>query len=175
MLAFWSNKDFADRPFNVLLLDQAIKQYPKFSGPLSFQPLGPGKHSLLLLLLVSRVTLLRSLISYATIFYFIRGSVTHLAVLLLFSLSVMSNYLQPHGLLPARLLCPKDSPDKKTGVGCHFLLQEIFPTQGSNPGLLHCGRTLYCLSHQAISPYMQTTSCKMPDQMNHKLESRLPG
>ena len=33
-------------------------------------------------------------------------------------------------------------------MGCHFLLQETFPTQGSNPGLLHCRQTLYCLSHQ---------------------------
>ena len=35
----------------------------------------------------------------------------------------------------ARLLCPWDSPVKNTGVGCHFLLQQIFPTQGSNSGL----------------------------------------
>ena len=41
-----------------------------------------------------------------------------------------------------------DSPGKSTGVGCHALLQEIFPTQGSNPGLLHCRLILYCLSHQ---------------------------
>ena len=34
------------------------------------------------------------------------------------------------------------------GVGCHFLLQRIFPTQGSNPGLLHCRQMLYPLSHQ---------------------------
>ena len=39
-------------------------------------------------------------------------------------------------------------PAKNTGVGCHFLLQGIFPTQGSNPGLLHCRQTLYHLSHQ---------------------------
>ena len=32
--------------------------------------------------------------------------------------------------------CPWDSPDKNTGVGCHFLLQGIFPTRGSNPCLL---------------------------------------
>ena len=38
--------------------------------------------------------------------------------------------------LPGRLLCPWDSPGKNTGVGCHFLLQGIFPTQGSNPCLL---------------------------------------
>ena len=31
-----------------------------------------------------------------------------------------------------------DSPGKNTGVGCHALLQVIFPTQGLNPGLLHC-------------------------------------
>ena len=37
---------------------------------------------------------------------------------------------------------------KNTGVGCHFLLQGLFPTQGSNPGLPHCRQTLYPLSHQ---------------------------
>ena len=41
-----------------------------------------------------------------------------------------------------------DSPGKNTGVGCHLLLQGIFPTQGLNPGLPHCGWILYCLSHQ---------------------------
>ena len=45
------------------------------------------------------------------------------------------------------LLCPWDFPGKSTGVGCHCLLQRIFPTQGSNPGLLHCKQTLYHLSH----------------------------
>ena len=41
-----------------------------------------------------------------------------------------------------------DSIDKNTGVGCHALLQGIFPTQGLNPGLLHCRWILYYLSHQ---------------------------
>ena len=50
--------------------------------------------------------------------------------------------------LPTKLLRPWDFPGKNTGVGCHFLLQGIFPTQGSNPGLLHCRQTLYRLSHQ---------------------------
>ena len=36
-----------------------------------------------------------------------------------------------------------DSPGKNTGVGCHALLQGIFLTEGSNPGLLHCGLILY--------------------------------
>ena len=41
-----------------------------------------------------------------------------------------------------------DSPGKNTGVGCHILLQGIFPTQGSNPGLPHCRQILYHLSDQ---------------------------
>ena len=44
--------------------------------------------------------------------------------------------LRPHGLQPARIPCPRDFPGKNTGVGCHFLLQGIFPTQGLNPQLL---------------------------------------
>ena len=36
---------------------------------------------------------------------------------------------------------------QNTGVGCHFVLQGIFPTQGSNPGLPNCRQILYCLSH----------------------------
>ena len=49
----------------------------------------------------------------------------------------------PMDCSPARLLCPWGSPGKNTGVGCHFLLHRIFPTQGSNPRLLHCRETLY--------------------------------
>ena len=62
--------------------------------------------------------------------------------------SVVPDSLQPHGLQPARLLCPWDSPGKNTEVGCHFLLWEIFPTQGSNPGLLQCWQILYHLSYR---------------------------
>ena len=40
---------------------------------------------------------------------------------------------------------------KNTGVGCHSLLQEIFPTQQLNPDLLHCRQILYYLSHQGSS------------------------
>ena len=46
------------------------------------------------------------------------------------------------------LLCSWDFPGKNTGVGCHFLLQEIFPTQGSDSGIPHSRQTLYHLSHQ---------------------------
>ena len=41
-----------------------------------------------------------------------------------------------------------DSPGKNTGVGCHVLLQGIFPTQGSNSGLPQCRQILYCLNHE---------------------------
>ena len=39
-------------------------------------------------------------------------------------------------------------PKQGYWVGCHFLLQGIFLTQESNPGLLHCKQILYHLSHQ---------------------------
>ena len=66
--------------------------------------------------------------------------------------SVMSDSLWPSGLYPSRLLCPWNSPGKNTGVGCHSLLQGIFPTQGSNLGVLHCRQILYYLSHQGSPP-----------------------
>ena len=53
-------------------------------------------------------------------------------------LAVVSNSLWPHGLYS-----PWISPSQNTGVGDHPLLQEIFPTKGSNPGLSHCKRILY--------------------------------
>ena len=55
--------------------------------------------------------------------------------------------LQPHGLWPARLLCPRDFPSKHTGVGSHPLLQGILSTQELSPGLLLCKWILYHLSH----------------------------
>ena len=59
------------------------------------------------------------------------------------NLSVMSDSLWPHGLYS-----PWNSSGQDTGVGSHPLLQGIFPTQGSNPGLLHCRQIRYQLSHQ---------------------------
>ena len=46
-----------------------------------------------------------------------------------------------------------DSPGKKTGVGCHTLLQGVFPTQGLNPGLPHCRHILYHLSHLGLDQW----------------------
>ena len=48
------------------------------------------------------------------------------------SCSLVSTLLRPHGLQPTRLLCPWDFPGKNTGVGRHFLLRGIFPTQALN-------------------------------------------
>ena len=48
----------------------------------------------------------------------------------------MSDSVRPHRRQPTRLPRPWDSPGKNTGVGCHALLQVIFPTQGSNLHLL---------------------------------------
>ena len=62
---------------------------------------------------------------------------------------VMSYSLQSHGLY-----CPWNSLGKNTGVGWYFLVQGIFPTQGSNPGLPHCRQILYHLSHQGKGKHL---------------------
>ena len=59
------------------------------------------------------------------------------------SVSVMSDSLWPHGLNS-----PRNSPGQNTGMSSLSLLQGIFPTQGSNSGLLHCRWILYQLSHK---------------------------
>ena len=63
-----------------------------------------------------------------------------------------------------KLLRPWDFQGKSTGVGCHFLLQGIFPTQRLNPGLSHCRQTLYHLNHQVIlaatNEQLQTTASR---------------
>ena len=59
----------------------------------------------------------------------------------------MSDSLRPHGVYS-----PWNSPGQNTGVGSLALLQRIFPTQGSNPGLPHCRRIVYQLSHKG-SPF----------------------
>ena len=66
--------------------------------------------------------------------------------------SVVSDSVQPCGLRPARHLSSWDSLGKNTGVGCHALLQQIFPTQGLNSGL-HCRQILYHLSNRKVQEY----------------------
>ena len=64
------------------------------------------------------------------------------------SLSRVRLFVIPWTVTYQAVLHSWDFPGKNTGVGCHFLLQEIFLTQGLNPGLPHCRQTLYHLSHQ---------------------------
>ena len=72
--------------------------------------------------------------------------------------SVLPNSLRPHGLQPSRLLCPWDFPGKNAGVCCHFLLQGIFLTQGSNPGLLRCRQILYQLNYKGSDYTVEVTN-----------------
>ena len=60
----------------------------------------------------------------------------------------MSDSLWPHGLYS-----PWNSPAQNTRVGSCSLLQQIFPTQGLDPGLPHCKQILYQLSQQGSAIY----------------------
>ena len=76
--------------------------------------------------------------------------------------SAVSHSLWPHGLYS-----PWNSPGQNIGVGSLSLLQGIFPMQGSNPGLPHCRRFSYQLSHKGsprilewvVYPFSSTSSC----------------
>ena len=76
--------------------------------------------------------------------------------------------LRPHALQPPRLLCPWDSPGQNARVRGHSLPQGIFPTRGSNPGLLHCRQTLYRLSHRGSPCSLQ------PEKTPHSKENPAP-
>ena len=82
--------------------------------------------------------------------------------------SVVSDSLQPHKLLPSRPLCVWDFPGRNTGVGCHFLLQRIFPTQGLNLHLLHCRQIL-----PLESPPASLDSWQMPEATRARKDSLL--
>ena len=59
----------------------------------------------------------------------------------------------------------RDFPGKNTGVGCHALLQGIFPTQGLNQGLLHCRQMLYSLSHQGSPRILSEQPIPSPGEL----------
>ena len=82
--------------------------------------------------------------------------------MLMLSYTVMSDFLWPHGLWPARLLCPWDSPGKNTGKGSHTLLQGIFPTQWSNqsPVSPALAGGLLPLSHLGSPHVLISRTCK---------------
>ena len=79
--------------------------------------------------------------------------------------SVVSDSLQPHGIYS-----PWNSPGQNTGVDSLSLLQGIFPTQASNPGLPHCRRILYQLSHKG-SPKISKVGHKKHEEKIDKLKS----
>ena len=68
--------------------------------------------------------------------------------------SVIYDSLRPHGLYN-----PWNSLSQKTGVGSFSLLQGIFPTQGSNPGLPHCRWILYQMSHKGSPGILEWLAC----------------
>ena len=88
--------------------------------------------------------------------------------------SVVSNSLRPHGLHPARLLCPWDSPGKDTGVGCHALLQG-----SSQPRDRTCVSCVSCIAGRIFTteppwkPYESWGKCKSKPQWD--ASSRPPG
>ena len=74
--------------------------------------------------------------------------VSVLEVLLLFRrLSCVQLFCNPMDCSPPSSSVHGDSPGENTGVGCHFFLQGIFPTQGLNPSLLHWQEDSLPLSH----------------------------
>ena len=86
-----------------------------------------------------------------------------------FSHSVVSDYVQPHGLWPTRLLCPWDFSSKNPGVGCHFLLQRIFLTQRSNLHLLHWQGGFFTTEPPSVQFSSVTQCLTLCDAMNHSM------
>ena len=86
----------------------------------------------------------------------------------------MSNSLWPVGLQPTRLLCPWYFSDKNTGMGCHFLLQEIFPTQGLEPAspVFTALQADYLLTEPSGKPY--THRLKAQDKESPFMRLRCP-
>ena len=87
------------------------------------------------------------LLSHNFFFFFFFTVCKHACM---FSHSVVSDSVA-HGLWPSRLLCPQDFLGKNTGMGCHFLLQGLFLSQGSNLHLLHQQVDSLLLSHWGSS------------------------
>ena len=87
-------------------------------------------------------------------------------------LSLSRVQLSPaHGLQPIKFLCPSDFPGKNTGVGCLTLLQGIFPTQGSNPSVLHCRQTLLAEPHEKPKTVDRQTEIDRSVQFSHSVVS----
>ena len=85
------------------------------------------------------------------------------------NMPVMFNSFVLHGLQPSRLLYPWNFPGKNTGVGCHFLLQGIFPNQELNPHLLHLLHCRWILSYLAIWEAMHQQSNLVEMQITERI------
>ena len=73
----------------------------------------------------------------------------------IFTLQYRVKVAQSSPILCNPMVCsPWNSPCQNTGVGSLSLLQGIFPTQESNPGLSHCTQILYQLSHREVQEYL---------------------
>ena len=93
--------------------------------------------------------------------------------------------LRPQGLGPSRLLCPWDFPAKNTGLGCHFLLQGIFPTERLNSSVCisrtagrffcHGGSPLYEYILLFFNPFSRLpvaqTITRLPPMRKTRLQS----
>ena len=71
------------------------------------------------------------------------------------------------------LYSPWNSPGQNTGVDSHPLLQGIFPTQGSNPGLLHCRQILYQLSDRGSPRILEWVACPFCRSSRHRNRTRV--
>ena len=78
--------------------------------------------------------------------------------------SVMSDSLPPHGLCS-----PWNSPGQNTGVGSLFLLQGIFLTKGSKPGLPLCRQILYQLSHKGSTRILEWAAYPLTQELYRSL------
>ena len=85
--------------------------------------------------------------------------------------SVLSDFSQSYGLWPARFLCPWDSPDKNTGMGCHSLPRGIFPTQGSNPCLLCLCIGCCCCQVSSVMSNSVQPHRRQPTRLPHSWDS----
>ena len=72
-----------------------------------------------------------------------------------------SSLCNPMDCSPPGFSVHEDSPGKNIGVGCHAILQGIFPTQGLNPDLSHCRWILYHLSHQGSPVCLPPEGCRL--------------
>ena len=129
---YWGGTD----PLPTTKWKQNILHWPTAHGPCSQLPQGPGQGWCQMRSMAKKQTGLLTL-----------KAEKHPCAMPCLVIQSCLTLCDPMDWSPPASSVHEDSPGKNTGVGCHALLQGIFPTQGSNPGLLYHRWTLYCLSH----------------------------